>query len=1029
MTLDWTGFHAASVARARTTALADACERVLQWIQLEPGQRAEAVPRDLDAGMEPALAVEALRLVCRKRWRDAGVDVDDTMALQAAFEAVAQGRASDALASTVHDANVIAEMWPIANARVTAEPPEIIEQRARLADATAAFVAVRERTDGPATTAAYDQLHRAALDLEKAGEGFVPPLAREHAWWMGLVYWRLGAVARDLGRFVDAQAALEQSATHYEAAGEAKSAADCRDQARDLVHRLSADVDAATVDDVRALLTDLPPFARATALVRLSANAGSAGDRFESERMASEAGRILRKLGYSDPMQAVDGDPVPALNAPLQAWLNTAAAAHLGSDLERHLSEVTRHWAQILTARMNAPSDRDPEGSRRADLIFRALTDFPAELQRQGALASQRAIERLAQWSSEFAASAPAEPAPEGIDFRDVHAFNDALYRLKLAYEQEPDASQLEIAATLHADAVQKGWRIQAASALIERARILFALRRYDEVSAAADLAAERLLDGRAPQLASFASAHERQLYVRAMLARSHGCAVIKDWEGVLATCLPLLQEVERERERVSDPFQKSAAMAERVELYEMVVIAAYKLERRDLLLDTTERLKARASLSSRLDTSDGAEPTEAERDWQAVNEAMRTASGDDEHIAALRERRRWLSTLVAIERARTRGVPETTTVAAIQGALSADEAAVSWFWIQDGALFVQIITADSYELIPIHLEGRDQSQLQEFLAAASSVGEADPDDDAFFDRFDALVASLASVLLPDAVRRRIADRRRLILSPHRSLHLFPFHAAPWSEQGRSGFLMEFSAVRYVPNLTSLLLPWDGSTNGRVLAVGVSNFDDPLHGSLPEAEDEAEAVAAIHGSRGVALTGPDRETFAAALSREAYRCVHLATHGSSVLHGDSANDPRLSSFALRDGDLSAWDLSTLDLRAELVVLAACHSGQRAVAGRGLESLPGDDLFGLQGVFFEAGAWGVLGSLWPVEDLTARQLMTVFHREYADGAPPDIALHRATVEYLADRDGSRSPFTWAPFVLVTLGQRPDSGADR
>src|SRR5690606_27321678 len=114
-----------------------------------PGQRAEAVPRDLDAGMEPALAVEALRLVCRKRWRDAGVDVDDTMALQAAFEAVAQGRASDALASTVHDANVIAEMWPIANARVTAEPPEIIEQRARLADATAAFVAVRERTDGP----------------------------------------------------------------------------------------------------------------------------------------------------------------------------------------------------------------------------------------------------------------------------------------------------------------------------------------------------------------------------------------------------------------------------------------------------------------------------------------------------------------------------------------------------------------------------------------------------------------------------------------------------------------------------------------------------------------------------------------------------------------------------------------------------------------------------------------------------------------------------------------------------------------
>jgi CHAT domain-containing protein len=236
--------------------------------------------------------------------------------------------------------------------------------------------------------------------------------------------------------------------------------------------------------------------------------------------------------------------------------------------------------------------------------------------------------------------------------------------------------------------------------------------------------------------------------------------------------------------------------------------------------------------------------------------------------------------------------------------------------------------------------------------------------------------------------------------------------------RGRSGRLIELSAVRYVPNLTSLLLPWGGSSEGRVLAVGVKHFDDPAYESLWDAEAEAAAVAGIHGGRG---------DFASRLAREPYRCLHLATHGSSVLHGDAVDDPRLSSLSLRDGDLSAWDLSTLGVSAELVVLAACHSGQRAVFGRGLDALPGDDLFGLQAVFFEAGAWGVLGTLWPVDDETAREIMTAFHRAYASGVPPDAALQQAMAQYLTNPEGSPSPFMWAPFVLVTLGRHPGTPA--
>lgn len=50
-------------------------------------------------------------------------------------------------------------------------------------------------------------------------------------------------------------------------------------------------------------------------------------------------------------------------------------------------------------------------------------------------------------------------------------------------------------------------------------------------------------------------------------------------------------------------------------------------------------------------------------------------------------------------------------------------------------------------------------------------------------------------------------------------------------------------AIRYVPNLTSLLLPWRGATSGPVLAVGVGQFSDPNLPTLPNAELEAAAVA------------------------------------------------------------------------------------------------------------------------------------------------------------------------------------------
>jgi CHAT domain-containing protein len=108
-----------------------------------------------------------------------------------------------------------------------------------------------------------------------------------------------------------------------------------------------------------------------------------------------------------------------------------------------------------------------------------------------------------------------------------------------------------------------------------------------------------------------------------------------------------------------------------------------------------------------------------------------------------------------------------------------------------------------------------------------------------------------------------------------------------------------------------------------------------------------------------------------------------------------------------------------------VVLSACSSGQRPIAGRGLKELPGDDLFGLQAAFFRAGARRVLGTLWPVDSPAARKIATAFHAHLAadELCGPAMALQASVLDYLSQADiRTRKIYFWAPFFLSVLGRQ-------
>ena len=184
---------------------------------------------------------------------------------------------------------------------------------------------------------------------------------------------------------------------------------------------------------------------------------------------------------------------------------------------------------------------------------------------------------------------------------------------------------------------------------------------------------------------------------------------------------------------------------------------------------------------------------------------------------------------------------------------------------------------------------------------------------------------------------------------------------------------------------------------------------------LPFTRREALAITALAPATSTAALD-FRANLDTALAPElaSYRYVHFAAHGL-------LNDvrPELSGVVLslvdqkgqpRSGLLTAPDVSSLRLGAELVVLSSCRSAEgREVRGEGL--------VGLTRAFMYAGAPRVVASLWPVDDVASSELMTRMYRGMLGPGrvSPTAALRAAQLEILRHRKW-RAPYYWAGFQL-------------
>lgn len=274
-------------------------------------------------------------------------------------------------------------------------------------------------------------------------------------------------------------------------------------------------------------------------------------------------------------------------------------------------------------------------------------------------------------------------------------------------------------------------------------------------------------------------------------------------------------------------------------------------------------------------------------------------------------------------------------------------------------------------------------------------------------------LAELHSRLITPLESRLGDENTTLVIVADGELAAVPFSAL--YDARRDRHLVEAHPLRYAGSLHDATRSRvrDPARAPRTLLVADPAFDARAHPGLPRlpgARREADSIAATYPRHAVlADTAADASALEAALAGAAV--VHFAGH---AVFDDQR--PERSYLVLapepataRRGWLTATEMENLPLgHVDLFVLSACQTLRSQNARSG-------GFAGFAGALLDAGAGGVVGSLWRVDDELTTPLMTEFHRAYHRSGQGPLALREAQLRLLRSPDAAlRSPAAWAGF---------------
>ncbi|MBB4636873.1 CHAT domain-containing protein [Longimicrobium terrae] len=273
----------------------------------------------------------------------------------------------------------------------------------------------------------------------------------------------------------------------------------------------------------------------------------------------------------------------------------------------------------------------------------------------------------------------------------------------------------------------------------------------------------------------------------------------------------------------------------------------------------------------------------------------------------------------------------------------------------------------------------------------------------------NARLSSLYDLLLRPVAGHLGGSEAPVVFLVDGEIAAIPFAALRDSASGR--YLIQDHPIRYAATLADAAAPplaWQAG--GRALLVGNPTFNArfyPRLNPLPSAGLEADSLGGVYPDHTILK---DSRATVEAFMAEARRAriIHYAGHS---LFDDTRPERSYLLLAGADttGRLRAVEVEKMDLHGvRLVVLSACRT-LRARQGRS------GGFAGLSRSLLVAGAGGVVGAMWEVDDGLTLPVMVAFHEVYAKSGDPAAALRAAQVEMITSPDVDQtSPAVWAAF---------------
>ncbi|NEO37146.1 MAG: CHAT domain-containing protein [Moorea sp. SIOASIH] len=493
------------------------------------------------------------------------------------------------------------------------------------------------------------------------------------------------------------------------------------------------------------------------------------------------------------------------------------------------------------------------------------------------------------------------------------------------------------------------------------------------------------------------------------------------NWQATIDAYQHAITAVEISRSWASTDQRRQEIMAQRTPFYHKMVQAYINIGQSDKAIETVERSKAR-NLVELLTNRDlypkGNVPQEIiteldrlrrnipslERQLEVVIEKLSKNSDDKQpqQRPSLEESRKQLEQELqqsqqqldlVLDRIKpidpsfslTQNV-KTIPFREIQSLIDQRSAIIEWYVTGDKILTF-IVTSHSQQPIVVSSFPEDLERLENWDKDYTNAYREQKNQ--WITNLSSRLANLATILDIDNIISEIdgifekqgVKCDRLILVPHRLLHLFPLHALPLSkgnllidrfERGvsyaPSSQLLKLIKEQHRPNFNNLFAIQNPTRAGAKPLPGsklevdkIRQYFDPNH-SIVLAEAEAtEAKLNQHMKQ----------------LRSAH-CVHFSCHGKLEF-----KSPLESALLLADADLTLSKIFKLNLsQCRIVVLSASESGMTLSSNKEEDiGLPSglDEYIGLPSGFLYAGSPSVISTLWTVDPLANALLVIKLYK--------------------------------------------------